>query len=817
MTPAAGGGSAASVIAQARKQLEAGNTAAALSTARLISGKEDSPPDLLIEAADLLVQGGASAEGFAAYLTAGRRYLESGDTESARLSFDAAHDLDGKNVDALFELGRVDVADGQKQDALSKFADVLRKSNFTHVPALYEAASVYEADGQFDQAIHAFKKITERDKSHVQAYKHLASLHMQKHMLSDAANYYSLAAEAARKALNFDEARECAVEALDIDANNAKARQVFAEVEKLGEARSRARASAAPAKAAAKPAAAAPPPPPPEPTVERARPPQAPQRTVAARPAAAAPPAPRMPAPEDDSESFMSGDGELDVAMLEQQSRASAELAQVTTAVAQAYRKRLAIEEQIKSAQAALAQLQSERETAESNLTSLQNQLEEVGRAKAAEDDALKTLVTKLERARAGLESLTALNESLRDIEAKSNAVGDAVEKARGELSGAKWRAEKVKSDAGAVEQSMGELQSEVSEARKTAELAVQQLSSVLDRSRKVNASASQVALKIADVETALQHVEEMRQQSDEVRKQVAEMAKVIEEKRAETNAAIAHAEQLREERQRQLESIQENLTATEARSATFARNGGAESATVAGRPKPVQGAASAGPTTPQPAAVSPATSKALADVEALVKRSRRDEALRSAKAQAKTQPQPGAFLLAVGDMLRASGDSGLAAQAFESALDVDKNNQHGRYELGTSYRDLGRPDEALIVLDSVDRKSEFAMLSQIAAGQCLRALGRADEAAARFSQALEMPGNPEGQYHQALYNLADLQMSAGDSESLELALWSLEEIAAADPKFRDVKAKIAAIKAKQSSGTAAGTSASTEKSRGTR
>jgi len=796
MTPAAGGGSAASVIAQARKQLEAGNAAAALSTARLISGKEDSSPDLLIEAADLLVQGGASAEGFAAYLTAGRRYLESGDTESARLSFDAARELDGKNVDALFELGRVDVADGQKQDALAKFADVLRKSNFTHVPALYEAASVYEADGQFDQAIHAFKKITERDKSHFQAYKHLGALHMQKHMLSDAANYYALASEAARKALNFDGARECAVEALEIDANNAKARQVFAEVEKLGESRNRARAPVAPAKAAAKPAPA--PAPPPEPTVERARPPQPPSRPAAAAPRPSAPP------DVDESEPFALSDAELDVAMLEQQSRASTELAQVTTAVAQAYRKRLAIEEQIKAAQAALAQLQAERESAESNLSSLQDQLEEVGKAKAAEDAALKTLVTKLERARAGLESLTALNESLRDIEAKSNAVGDAVEKARGELSAAKWRAEKVKSDAGAVEQSMGELQSEVNEARKSAELAVQQLTSVLDRSRKANASASLVASKIAEVEAALTNVEEMRRQADTVRKQVADMAEVIEAKRAETDAAIAHAEQLREERQHQLQSIRENLSATEARSASFARNGPEAGANVTARPVAAADAGSA-------------SSKALADVEAYVKKGRRDEALRTAKAQAKTQPRPGAFLLAVGEMLRASGDTAAAAQAFESALDVEKNNQRGRYELGTSYRDLGRPDEALIVLDSVDKKSEFAMPAQIAAGQCLRALGRTDEAAARFSQALEMPGNPEGQYHDALYNLADLQMSAGDSESLELALWSLEEIASADPKFRDVKAKIAAIKTKQSSGTAAAASASTEKSRGTR
>jgi len=807
MSPATGGNSAATVIAQARKQLESGNTAAALSTARLVSGKEDAPPDLLIEAADLLVQAGAASEGFAAYVTAGRRYLDGGDCDSARLSFDAAREIDGKNVDALFELGRVDAAEGKKQDALAKFADVLRKSNFTHVPALFEAAIVYEGDGQLDQAIHAFKRLTERDKSHWQAYKHLGQLHLNKHMLSEAANYFALAAEAARKSLNFEEARDCAGEALEIDANNAKARQVFAETEKIESTRSRARANAAPPPAPApppKPApkAAAPPPPPPPPP------------RAAARPAATTP----APPPAPDESEFSMENPELDVAMLEQQSRASAELAQVTTAVAQAYRKRLAIEEQIKAAQAALGQLQAERETAETNLTALQAQLEEVGKARAAEDAALKTLVTKLERARAGLESLTALNESLRDAETKSNAVGDAVEKARGELSAAKWRAEKVRSDANAVETTMGELQGEVSEARKTAELAVQQLSAVLERSRKVNASASLVASKIAEVETALLHVEEMRGQADETRKQVAAMAEVIEAKRTETDAAIAHAEELRVERQQQLESIQANLSATSARTAEFARADSISAAPArpapAPRPTPPAAAAPAAPAAPSAPAAAP--SKALSDVEALVKRGRREDALRTAKTQAKAQPQPAAFLLAVGDMLRTSGDLALAAQSFESALDLDKNNQRGRFELGSAYRDLGRPDEALIVLDSVDAKSQYAMLAQIAAGQCLRALARPDEAAARFSQALEMPGHPEGHYHEALYNLADLQMSAGDNDSLELALWSLEEVASADPKFRDVKTKIAAIKAKLASGTAAAASG-TEKSRGTR
>lgn len=807
MAPATGGNNPASVIAQARKQLEAGNTAAALSTARLISGKDDAAPDALIEVADLLVQAGAAPEGFAAYLTAGRRYLDQGDNDSARLSFDAARDLDAKNIDPLFELARVDVAEGKKHDALEKFAEVLRKSNFTHVPALFEAASVYEADGQYDQAIHAFKRITERDKSNYQAYKHLAALHLQKHMLSDAANYYAFAAEAARKALAFEEARECAAEALEIDSSNAKARQVFAEVEKVDSSRARRTATASSAAPA----------PPPAKAVPKAAP-SASTSTATPRPAAAAraatPSVNKPPAEEpaqEETETFSMPDAELDVAMLEQQSRASAELAQVTTAVAQAYRKRLAIEEQIKVAQAALAQLQSEREDAETNLSSLQNQLSEVGKAKAAEDAALKTLVTKLERARAGLESLTALNESLREAEAKSNAVGDSVEKARGELSAAKWRAEKVKSDAASVEQTMTELQTDVAEARKSAETALTQLSGVLERSRKVNASASLVASKIAEVETALIHVEENRAEADEARKDIAALAEIIEQKRTETDAAIAHAEQLREERQYQLEAIQANLSATEAKAVEI-RRGEPAAATA---PPPAAPPRPAAPTSTRVSVPeTPASSKALSDIEALIKKGRREEALRTAKAQAKAQPNAGAFLLSVGDQLRTAGDTALAAQAFEAALEVDKRSQRGRYELGTSYRDLGRPDEALIVLDQVDPKSDLAMLSQIAAGQCLRQLGRTEEAAARFSQALEIPGHPESHYHEALYNLADLQTAAGDPESLELALWSLEEIASADPKFRDVKTKIGVIKTRLASGTAA---AGTEKSRGTR
>ena len=74
-----------------------------------------------------------------------------------------------------------------------------------------------------------------------------------------------------------------------------------------------------------------------------------------------------------------------------------------------------------------------------------------------------------------------------------------------------------------------------------------------------------------------------------------------------------------------------------------------------------------------------------------------------------------------------------------------------------------------------------------------------------RYAKALEVSGHPEEQYHEALYFMAAAHESRNDDESRELATWALEEIFAANPKYRDVGARLDSLKAKAGKAAAGG------------
>jgi len=119
------------------------------------------------------------------------------------------------------------------------------------------------------------------------------------------------------------------------------------------------------------------------------------------------------------------------------------------------------------------------------------------------------------------------------------------------------------------------------------------------------------------------------------------------------------------------------------------------------------------------------------------------------------------------------------------------------KYNLGIAYRELGRVEEALVILQSIQREPEFIVRCLNAIGLCLRRQGLDTAAAKRFQKAIETAGFPEGQYNDALYNLGDLYESKTDQESLMLSLSSFEELYARDCTYRDVADKIRSVKNK--------------------
>jgi len=716
-------------------------------------------------AAELLAEAGAIADAVPALLLAGGDLMDAGDVENARACFVRAFALDPKNYDALFEIGRTELADGHREDALAKFVEVLRKTNLRHLPALFETGCLYEGLGKFDEAILAFKRIVERDKTHVDGLEHLGRVHQAKNLKPDAVRYYNLAADAAFGMERFDDARRCTNAALALEPENAKAKAMHADLKSVaGVAAAKAAAKpsekpAAPAvahavaapspKPAPAPAAPAPAPAPHAAPAPQATPAPAPQAAPAPVPATPAPAPPQAPPP---AAHVAPNALSAEVFLLEQQSEAMSRLAQAQSEVAQTYKKRLAMEEEIKVAKAALEALESDRATVEASLSELEGRVAAAAKAKAAEDAALEQLSSNIQKVRAELDALSSLPADIESVKAKCAAISAQVAKANEVLAASQVRAEKVSADAGAVEATVKELQSKFAAARQGADAVEHQLIGLLEQTRGAHAAANSAIGQVAEMKTAIASLETLSAQLEAARAQLEAESARIQARQADTAAALQRVDLLRTAR------------------ASSAANG------------------TAGP--------SPAPASAPVNVAAAA------AAIASAAAKktngASRGPAAGdpSALIAEGDALRAARNAAAAFEKYKAAIALDGAHAGARYRLGLALSDLGKTDEALTVLRPLNADKEYGVLAQTAVADALRARGELDGAEAQLSKALEATGYPEEHYRHALYSLAALHESKGDPDSLGLALWSYEEIVAGDPAFADAAKRIEKIKA---------------------
>ena len=814
------GPASAQSLAQAQAEVANGNTAAAGSLVRQAVGRAHTSPAQLAQAASLAA-GLGMEEAFGWFMRAGRLLLESGDTDQARKAFEAARALDEKNYEPIFELGRAEIAAGNKAAGLGRFAEVLRKSAYTFVPALFEAGCVYEADDQIDQAILTFKRIVERDKNHAEALAHLGRLYRIKQMAPEATAYLLQSAEAARKVMDYALALQCARDILDFDPGNARARGLESEMERIA----------------------------PEPR-ERSKP----------APKAEPKPAPPPPPVEQVAAAVMPSDYKL----IEQQSKATLELAQVTAAIAESYKQRLAIEEQIKAAQTTLESVASLKAGADQELTAIKAQLDNVAKARAAEEATLAALSAKLEQARTGLVSIEALHENVKQADEQRAGIVKSIEQLQTDAGGVRTRADKAKTDAAAVEKallevaaSFGALKKEaeaaktlldeaktraerakadaiaaeatVAKSRETFEQAKAQVESAERRIIEAAAHAHAVAgdattalAGIADIEATIITTMAAQKGIQDAVGQLRALAVALTERRKQTEATLAQIQGLGESQAGGLSEA--DIAKLEAGLAAAIERASAPAAAAPPAPAPAQpaqpaAAASAGGVKPNGAAPAPDVAAAkpgkseaekaeaqkveTAKVEAAKVQAQKAEHVKAEAAKADAAKAEAVKA----DAAKAASAKAEAAKAAEKpvAPKADDNSPGGIYARGIAQLESGKTQEALKTLEQLQTNSEFAVLVQTAIGRCYAQLGNHDEALARYAKALEVSGHPEEQYHDALYHMAAAHESRDDSESHELATWALEEIHAANPKYRDVAAKLDALKAKAAKAAAGG------------
>lgn len=777
-------GPARAAIDSARKMMDSGDADGAVSALRNFTSLEDAPAPELADAAKIMAEAGMPLEAVTRYLEAGRGYLAGGDAGRARQCFAGAYEIDGKNLDALFELGRVDVAEGKRHDALDKFVEILRKSNLKHLPALYEAGCLYEQDGQHNQAILAFKRVVDRDKTHASALEHLASLHTVRHQLPDAVGYYAKAAEAAHAQLRSDDAKRLAEAALEIDATNAVARRILTEASKpQADSKSVAPPPPAAAAAAASPAADAKP---------------------APAPSDAVPPPLTMPAPS------LSINLPSEVALLEQQSRAMAQLAQVQSAVAQTYKQRIALDEEIRKAQAALEELQRKHQSVEDDLSGRRDDLAKVVAQREAEEATLAALGDAIAKSKGDLDALAGLGQIIADAQARCASAGELASKTTASLTDIAAKSDGIRTAVSSIEANAKDVAAKVAAAKQSAGALEGQLAETAGATKGVREAADAATAQTEEAKRAVEGLAAQRQAVQDAAAALSSMSAAIQQKRDEATAAIARLQALQAQRKSQFDEIVFALP-TEiggaARAAAAPKAPPAAAATPAPAPAPAPTAAAAPAMTaaaaPAPAAASGQAPQAGTAIDGLIAAGKFSDAVARAQTDANAQPKPSDFLVEVADKIRRAGKLEDAVKLYAAARDRDQKNGRARYELGSACVDLGRVDEALAALQSVEADPDYAVLGQVAIGRALRKKGDLDGAESRFSKALEVEGRPDSDYHQALYQLAELHESKGDPDSLGLALWAFEELQTGNPGFADVKARVDRLKEKIANGGA--------------
>jgi tetratricopeptide (TPR) repeat protein len=791
------GAAARAAVESARKLLSSGDADAAAAALRNFATRDEAPPAELADAAKILFDAGAPVEAVGRYLESGRGFLAAGDHGRARQNFAAAYEIDGKNMDALFGLGRVDVAEGKKHDGLDKFVEILRKSNLKHLPALYEAGCLYEQDGQHNQAILAFKRVVEKDKGHIAALEHLGTLHKVRNQLPESADYFGRAADAAHVQLHNEDAKRLAQLAISIDPANATARRVLSEAEKSVAPPSKTEEAPAPQKTA--------------PTGKAST------GTAVTGVSSPNPPMADSPVPPPPPSTLSIG-LPTDVALLEQQSQAMAQLAQVQNAVAQTYRQRIALEEEIRQAQAALEALQREQQSVDEDLSGRRDELAKVVAERENEEAALAALGDAIAKSRSELDALSDLPALVAQIKSKCAQVADLASKTAADVNAVQSQSEGVRAKAASADASVAELSQRLSAAKAAAEALDRQLTDANSAAKGVRSAADEATSGAAQVKAAIDALAVKRQALEAATGELSTTSNTVGQKQAEAAAALARLGALQAQRKTQFEEIIFKLPplAAEAPKPEPAR-----AAAEAPKPEPARPAADApkaGPARPAaeapkaeakagpaPAAKSaPANAPGQAPVEnaggppvdALIAAGKFGDAVQRAQTEANAQPKPADYLVDVGDRLRAAGKVEEASKLYAAARDRDQASARARYELGSAFVDLGRLDEALGMLQSVEAAPEYAVLGQVAIGRCLRRKGDLDAAEARFSKALEIEGRPETDYHQALYQLAELHESKGDPDSLGLALWSFEELQTSNPDYGDVAQRVQKLKA---------------------
>jgi tetratricopeptide (TPR) repeat protein len=516
-----------------------------------------------------------------------------------------------------------------------------------------------------------------------------------------------------------------------------------------------------------------------------------------------------------------------------------ADIARVTAIVAEANEKRAAVEHELKSAHAAVESLKTQSTSLEQSLLDMQQQLEAALKRKAAEEAQLIEISNRKTKALNELSETLTLIEALRKEYSSKAALIDAnLEKSRAQLGALESGINETKKSAAATGAMAAELRQRLASVRESGDRLEAQLSSISDMTSAAVEAAHGASSRTAEAIKAIELADQRKLQAVAASEELNSMARTLQQKRDEMQTNVAQIDQLIDDQNQPSEALTTQLSAlAEIIGAVLKPKSGSPPPDAAASAPPPANAGNGSPAdaalaaaaaqargrTAQDAAAAPvsaprdrrtpersgkhfttylpvirmvqllAAERALGLEEAarlcdMLREGRPEDALRAAR----TRAQSSAHRLIAACIFQTGGDVRRSYEAYVEAAVARDATLMTRYLATLGLQDLGKLDEALKVGHTISNDKQGAVLWRNLVGLHQRLLGRPEEAQRMFNEALQQSGFPQWQYNEALYNMGELLESQAEREQ---ALRYYERLYASNPMYRDVSARIEALK----------------------
>jgi uncharacterized coiled-coil DUF342 family protein len=427
--------------------------------------------------------------------------------------------------------------------------------------------------------------------------------------------------------------------------------------------------------------------------------------------------------------------------------------------------------------------------------------------ARAHEDAALEQLTAERSKIVQQSDALRAqLEAALAEKTETGNALQTQIEAARRAIASVESDIREVKERFGTIASETSRVQEALTMVRQSAEAAQAALADVSSKTRDLDAATDGMAARVCRIAESIEQVERAHKQLAASSESLTKVSTKLEARKQEAESAAESLLALSKTRQESAAKISAHLAKLNELCAASAAssNGSPETAAAAEAAHGEGPVRQAGPAPQAEPARSPAAvryDETLSTLHLLTAQNLLtvaegqnaaelladggvDKLVRSWWSRAMAGPSPGYYRLIIGEALAEANDAKGALTFFNRAMEGKPVDPFITYLVARALLRMKRYVDVLHIAQGLGRtKHGKALALNI---EALHHAGgrRFDEAEAKLTQALAIPGLAKVHYNETLYNLAALAAERGDARAA--AAWA-ERLHTMDPTYRDI------------------------------